>query len=197
MGQEREFKMNSWHEDAFCISRNASNTFVKGNPLPIQTPRNCKTLTPNACVKHKTSKRQMFRGKLFMFPLILLIDLITFLSNAGDNQLSTCAWSWHDACGHRPWRPWPRRHAWQGSGRTRSDDFVSAHSGADEEAGITYGLVLDLLGLSPLESGTVALVLETLGGNEPLDLGGLGVRLLALTLGLNLAANDVLADLLW
>jgi hypothetical protein len=58
----------------------------------------------------------------------------------------------------------------------------------------TYGLVLDLLGLSPLESGTVALVLEALGSNEPLDLGGLGVRLLALTLGLDLAADDVLAD---
>jgi hypothetical protein len=41
----------------------------------------------------------------------------------------------------------------------------------------------------------VALVLEALGSNEPLDLGGLGVRLLALTLGLDLAADDVLADL--
>ena len=59
----------------------------------------------------------------------------------------------------------------------------------------TYSLVLDLLGLAALESGTVALVLETLGGDQSLDLGGLGVRLLALTLGLNLAANDVLADL--
>lgn len=42
----------------------------------------------------------------------------------------------------------------------------------------------------------MALVLETLGGNESLDLGGLGVGGLALTLGLDLAANDVLADLL-
>lgn len=41
----------------------------------------------------------------------------------------------------------------------------------------------------------MALVLETLGGNESLDLGSLGVRLLALALGLDLAANDVLADL--
>lgn len=39
-------------------------------------------------------------------------------------------------------------------------------------------------------------MLETLGGDESLDLGGLGVGLLVLTLGLDLAANDVLADLL-
>lgn len=43
----------------------------------------------------------------------------------------------------------------------------------------------------------MTLVLETLGGNQPLDLGGLGVRLFALTLGLDLAANDVLADLFY
>lgn len=42
----------------------------------------------------------------------------------------------------------------------------------------------------------MALVLETLGSDQPLDLGSLGVGLLALTLGLDLAANDVLADLL-
>lgn len=42
----------------------------------------------------------------------------------------------------------------------------------------------------------MALVLEALGGNQSLDLGGLGVGLLVLTLGLDLAANDVLADLL-
>lgn len=59
----------------------------------------------------------------------------------------------------------------------------------------TYGLVLDLLGLAALEGSTVALVLETLGGDESLDLGGLGVGGLALALGLDLAANDVLADL--
>jgi hypothetical protein len=64
-----------------------------------------------------------------------------------------------------------------------------------QDLGVLVGLVLDLLGLAPLEGGTVALVLETLGGNQPLDLGGLGVRLLALTLGLDLAADDVLADL--
>lgn len=59
----------------------------------------------------------------------------------------------------------------------------------------TYGLILDLLGLAALECDSVALVLETLGSDESLDLGGLGVRLLALTLGLDLTANDVLADL--
>jgi hypothetical protein len=42
----------------------------------------------------------------------------------------------------------------------------------------------------------VALVLEALGSDEPLDLGSLGVRLLALTLGLDLTSDDVLANLL-
>lgn len=42
----------------------------------------------------------------------------------------------------------------------------------------------------------MALVLETLGGHKTLDLGSLGVGLLALALGLDLAADDVLADLL-
>jgi hypothetical protein len=38
-------------------------------------------------------------------------------------------------------------------------------------------------------------VLETLRSNQTLDLGGLGVGLGALLLGLNLAADDELADL--
>lgn len=63
------------------------------------------------------------------------------------------------------------------------------------EKGQTYSLVLDLLSLAPLEGSAVALVLETLGGDQPLDLGSLGVGLLALALGLDLAADDVLADL--
>ena len=62
--------------------------------------------------------------------------------------------------------------------------------------GKTYGLVLDLLGLALLEGEPVTLVLQTLRRNEALDLGSLGVRLLALTLGLDLATNDVLADLI-
>jgi hypothetical protein len=61
--------------------------------------------------------------------------------------------------------------------------------------GYTYGLILDLLGLAALEGDPVALVLETLGGNQTLDLGSLGVRLLALTLGLDLATDNVLPDL--
>ena len=39
-------------------------------------------------------------------------------------------------------------------------------------------------------------MLEALGSDQPLDTGSLGVGLLALTLGLNLTANDVLADLI-
>lgn len=62
--------------------------------------------------------------------------------------------------------------------------------------GNTHGLVLDLLGLAALESETVALVLQALGGDQSLDLGSLGVRLLALALGLDLSSDDVLADLL-
>lgn len=38
-------------------------------------------------------------------------------------------------------------------------------------------------------------MLETLGGDQSLDLGGLGIRLLALLLGLDLSSNDVLSDL--
>ena len=60
---------------------------------------------------------------------------------------------------------------------------------------LTYGLVLDLLGLAALERNAVALVLQALGGDQTLDLGGLGVRRLALTLGLDLTSDDVLADL--
>lgn len=41
----------------------------------------------------------------------------------------------------------------------------------------------------------MTLVLEALGGDEPLDPGSLGVGGLALSLGLDLAADDVLADL--
>ena len=61
----------------------------------------------------------------------------------------------------------------------------------------TYGLVLDLLGLAALECDPVALVLQTLGGDQTLDLGGLGVGLLALALGLDLSSDDILANLLF
>lgn len=60
---------------------------------------------------------------------------------------------------------------------------------------VTYGLILDLLGLAALECDAVTLVLQTLGSDQTLDLGSLGVRLGALLLGLDLSSNDVLADL--
>lgn len=39
-------------------------------------------------------------------------------------------------------------------------------------------------------------MLEALGSDQPLDTGSLGVGLLALTLGLDLTTDDVLADLI-
>jgi hypothetical protein len=41
----------------------------------------------------------------------------------------------------------------------------------------------------------VALVLETLGGDQALDLGGLGVWLLAFALGLDFTTDDEFTDL--
>jgi len=41
----------------------------------------------------------------------------------------------------------------------------------------------------------MALVLKTLRGDEPLDLGSLGIRLLALTFGLDLTTDDVFANI--
>jgi hypothetical protein len=61
----------------------------------------------------------------------------------------------------------------------------------------TYGLILDLLSLAALERNAVTLVLEALGSDQTLDARSLGVGLLALALRLDLAANDVLADLLF
>lgn len=76
-------------------------------------------------------------------------------------------------------------------------NFVSVmfYYGCVSLEGKTYSLVLDLLGLATLQGDSVALVLQALGSDQALDLGGLGVRLLALTLGLDLTSNDVLADL--
>ena len=59
----------------------------------------------------------------------------------------------------------------------------------------TYRLILNLLSLAALERDAMSLVLETLGGDQTLDARGLGVGLLALALGLDLTANDVLAHL--
>merc|ERR1712000_349850 len=58
-----------------------------------------------------------------------------------------------------------------------------------QDLGVLVGLVLDLLGLAALEGSAVTLVLQALG------LGSLGVGGLALALGLDLTADDVLADI--
>jgi hypothetical protein len=63
-----------------------------------------------------------------------------------------------------------------------------------DSSGGTYGSILGGLCASALEGDSVTLVLETLGSDESLDLGGLGVGLLV-ALGLDLAADDKLADL--
>lgn len=65
-----------------------------------------------------------------------------------------------------------------------------------EESGVLVGSILGLLGVAALEGDAVTLVLEALWGDETLDLWCLGVWLLALTLWLNLAANDELANII-
>ena len=107
-----------------------------------------------------------------------------------------CASNLLVACAAPTSVPWPRQRAWRGPGRTRSSCLVSNSRAGKPNYWATYGLILDLLGLAALERNAVALVLEALGSDQPLDLGSLGVGSLALTLGLDLAANDVLADLL-
>lgn len=59
----------------------------------------------------------------------------------------------------------------------------------------THSLVLNLLVLAALKRNAMTLVLEALRSDQPLDLGGLGVRLLALTFRLDLSSNDVLSNL--
>lgn len=61
----------------------------------------------------------------------------------------------------------------------------------------TYGGLLLVLRAATLEGLEVALVLETLWGDEALDAGSLGVGLGTLLLGLDFAADDELADLWW
>ena len=60
---------------------------------------------------------------------------------------------------------------------------------------VTYGSVLGRFSVTALECDPVALVLEALGSDQTLDLGCLGVGLRALLLGLNLAADNELANL--
>lgn len=61
--------------------------------------------------------------------------------------------------------------------------------------GSAYSLVLGGLSTTALESDESALALQTLRSNKTLDLRSLGVGLLALTLGLDLTANDETADI--
>lgn len=56
--------------------------------------------------------------------------------------------------------------------------------------------LLGVLGTTLLEGQDVALALENDGGDKTLDLGGLGVGLLLGVLGLNLATDDKLADII-
>jgi hypothetical protein len=60
---------------------------------------------------------------------------------------------------------------------------------------MTYGSVLGGLCAAALECDPVALVLQTLGSNQTLDLGSLGVWLLALALWLDLTTDDELTNL--
>jgi hypothetical protein len=59
----------------------------------------------------------------------------------------------------------------------------------------TYGSILGALSVAALQRNAVTLVLKTLGSNQTLDLGSLGVWLLALTLWLDFTTDDKLADL--
>lgn len=59
----------------------------------------------------------------------------------------------------------------------------------------TYRGILGGFGLAALESHSVTLVLKTLGGDETLDAGCLGIGFLALALWLDFAADDEFADL--
>jgi hypothetical protein len=59
----------------------------------------------------------------------------------------------------------------------------------------TYGSILCSLSITALQRNTMTLVLKTLGSDQSLDLGSLGVRLLALTLWLDFTTDDKLADL--
>jgi hypothetical protein len=104
----------------------------------------------------------------------------------------TCAWKKHDACEGRPSVPWLREHVWRGLRHTRSA-MVSMM--VDVRKGRTYGCILGFFCIATLECDAMTLVLKTLRSDQTLDLGGLGVWLLALTLGLNLTTNDKLADL--
>lgn len=64
-----------------------------------------------------------------------------------------------------------------------------------QELGILGSSLLGGLGTVNLFGKASTLALQDNGGNQALDLGGLGVRLLALLLGGDLTTNDKLADI--
>jgi len=66
-----------------------------------------------------------------------------------------------------------------------------------KDLSILVGSILGSLRAAALECDPVALVLETLRSNQTLDLGSLGVWPGALLLGLNLTADDKLADIIF
>jgi len=65
-----------------------------------------------------------------------------------------------------------------------------------EDSGVLVGSILGLLCVTTLQCNAVALVLQTLGSNQTLDLWCFGIWLLALTLWLNLATNNELANII-
>jgi len=64
-----------------------------------------------------------------------------------------------------------------------------------EETGVFSSGFLGGFGTSLLEGKTVTLALKGDGGDKALDLGGLGVAVLFGGLGLDLATDDILADI--
>jgi len=97
---------------------------------------------------------------------------------------------------------------------SREDSCLLAHGGGTTLAGIgSLGLglgdtlgedgsilvssILGTLSIATLESEAVTLVLKTLGSNQTLDLGCLGVWLLALALWLNLTTDNEFADIVF
>jgi len=60
---------------------------------------------------------------------------------------------------------------------------------------IVIGRILRGLRSPPLKCDPVSLVLDTLGGDETLDLGGFGVWFLAFTLGLNLSSDNEFSNI--
>jgi hypothetical protein len=66
-----------------------------------------------------------------------------------------------------------------------------------EKLSVLVSSLLGGLGTTSLERNPVTLVLKTLGGDKTLDLGSLGIRLLALALRLDLATDDELADIIF